>query len=62
MPTELLGPYLELRAALTVAPDDVGVPLSSDRPEGMRTEAIGPDRTMIVYFGKWAEPQRVVVV
>lgn len=62
LPPEVLASYLELRAALEVAPDDVGAPLSADRPDGMRTEAIGPERNVIVYFGKWADPQGVVVV
>jgi hypothetical protein len=62
LPQHLLGPYLELRSALELAPDTVGQPLIASNPHGMRTEAIGPDRELIVYFGKWAEPQRRVVI
>ena len=62
LPQHLLGPYQELRAALEVAPDTVGEPLVATNPHGMRTEAIGPDRELIVYFGKWAEPQQKVVI
>lgn len=62
LPQHLLAPYLELRATLEVAPDSVGAPLVASNPIGMRTEAIGPDRELIVYFGKWADPQRRVVI
>lgn len=62
LPRAVLASYLELRAALEVAPDAIGTPLSADRPEGMRTAAIGPERDVIVYFGKWADPQRVVMI
>lgn len=62
LPGALLSPYLELREALAVAPDEIGLPLSSENPDGMRTAAIGAGRGLIVYFGKWAEPQRVVVI
>jgi hypothetical protein len=62
LPSQLLAAYLELPATLEVAPDTVGAPLVAANPGGMRTEAVGPDRELVVCFGKWADPQRRVVV
>ena len=50
------------QAALAVSPDTVGEPIAPTNPGGMCSEAIGPERELIVYFGKWAEPQRQVVI
>lgn len=62
LPPELLIPYAELRAVLETAPSDVGRPMNSRRPEGMRTVAIGPDDRLLVTFGVLGGEQREVVI
>lgn len=62
LPAHLLAGFAELRAALELAPWNVGIPYVASNPAGSRTTTLGADGEVIVVFGIRETDARVVTI